>query len=168
MSTESKARRRTPLARATGPTFLHSNPSRRREYGRKVQPGDGSDRAEDGDSLQLRHQLQRQRSGADARSSHAEPTQATTCDYANWRTATPFERADSHRERPLDVWLETNTSTRAATGALATICATTTQSSTYTEITNLVHSSTYAVAAWYERVINGTASLYLAVGHQLE
>jgi hypothetical protein len=98
------------------------------------------------------------------------PTQATTCDYANWRTATLSSALTLTGNVTLDVWLETNTSTASRTGALAIYLRDyNPTSSTYTEITNLVSTSTYAVGlTWYERVITVTASYTLAVGHQLE
>ena len=98
------------------------------------------------------------------------PTQATTCNYANWRTAALSSALTLTGNVTLDVWIETNTSTASRTGALAIYLRDyNPASSTYTEITNLVSTSTYAVGlTWYERVITVTASYTLPVGHQLE
>ena len=101
------------------------------------------------------------------------PTQATVCDYVNWRTAAQTAAMTLSGTVTLDVWATTDTTNTNRTGVLvAYLRDYNPTGGTYVEIANGTDTYQYAVGrtTFYLRAIaiTVTGTYTLAVGHQLE
>ncbi len=101
------------------------------------------------------------------------PTQATACDYVNWRTATATAAMTLSGTVTLYVWATTDTAAANHQGVLvAYLRDYNPTGGTYVEIANATDTYTYPVGrtTFYARqiLVAVTGTYTLAVGHQLE
>ena len=100
------------------------------------------------------------------------PTQATLCDYQNWRTPALTVGLSLSGAISVDIWTASDTGTANRTaGVVAYLRDFNPTAGTYVEIANATYTGAYAVGrTYYERpILVAVAPVYtLAVGHMLE
>jgi hypothetical protein len=100
------------------------------------------------------------------------PTQATLCNYQNWRTAVPAGGLTLSGAITVDIWSATDTANANRTGGIVAYLRdfNPAGAGTYTEIANGIYNTTYVAGrTFYHYPITVNVAAYtVPAGHQLE